>query len=114
MWVTVFSCQFPSPCWFAKNVQGVVRNSTAVNSGKYVLDSAADPNIFERMLEARQRTKRKTVEIVEQLPPLTPFLEKTPAGKIYNLLQEAPEPFVELASYGLGNELLLRVYAKIL
>ena len=71
------------------------------------------PNIFERMLEARQRSKKKTVEIVEKLPPLTPFLEKTPGGKIYNLLTEMPEPFVELASYGLLNEGLLRVYANL-
>ena len=113
MWVMVFNCKYPSPCWFAKNVQGVVRNSTTVNSGEYVLDSDANPNIFQQMLDARQRSKRKTVELIKKLPPLAPQLEKSVPGKIYNLVTEIPEPFVELSSYGLGNELLLRIYAKL-
>ena len=107
-------CKFPSPCWYARNVQNVTKQrQETVNQGQLVLDSKANPNIFERMLEARQRSKKKTVGIIEKLPPLTPFLEKTPAGRIYNLVTEMPTPFVELASYGLLNEGLLRVYANL-
>ena len=84
-----------------------------VNQGQLILDSKSNPSIFDRMLGSRQRSKKKTVEIIEKLPPLTPFLEKTPTGRIYNLVTEMPEPFVELASYGLLNEGLLRVYANL-
>ena len=107
-------CKFPSPCWYARNVQNVTRSrQETVNQGQLILDSKANPSIFDRMLESRQKSKKKTVEIVEKLPPLTPFLEKTPGGRIYNLVTEMPEPFVELASYGLLNEGLLIIYAKL-
>ncbi len=107
------ACRFPSACWYARNVQRVVKSQPTINKGNMVLDSEINKSIFDRMLESRQRSKAKTVEIIEKLPPLTPFLEKTPGGRIYNLLTEMPEPFVELASYGLLNEGLLRVYSNL-
>ena len=107
------ACKFPSACWYARNVQRVVKSQPTINKGNMVLDSEINKSIFDRMLESRQRSKKATVEIIEKLPPLTPFLEKTPGGRIYNLITEVPEPFVELASYGLLNEGLLRVYANL-
>ena len=107
------ACRFPSACWYARNVQRVVKSQPTINKGNIILDSKINKSIFDRMLESRQRSKRKTVEIIEKLPPLTPFLEKTPGGRIYNLLTEMPEPFVELASYCLLNEGLLRVYSNL-
>lgn len=107
-------CKFPTPCWYARNVQNLPRlKQSTTNQGQLILDSEANPNIFEKILEGRQKSKVKTVELIEKLPPLTPAIEKTVPGKFYNLVTEIPEPFVELSSYAFFNEGLLRLYSKI-
>ena len=102
-------CRFPTSCWFARNVQSVVRNNTS-NAGSIVLDS--EENIFQTKLRQRQEINTKIEELIKEAPPLAPSLEKTPYGRIYNLITEAPELFTKGASIAFGNELLLKLAAN--
>tara|TARA_Y100001973_G_C5194828_1_gene333473 strand:+ start:504 stop:842 length:339 start_codon:yes stop_codon:yes gene_type:complete len=105
-------CKYPTPCWYARNVQKIVKGSTPRNAGVISLD---DPmNMFEVKLQALEKRNEKMIELIEKAPPLTPAIEKTPLGRLYNLITEVPEPFVYAASYSFGNELLIRYGAGVL
>ncbi len=102
-------CRFPTPCWYARNVQSIVRNNTS-NAGSIVLDQTE--NTFETKLRQRQEINTTVEELIQEAPPLAPSLEKTPYGRIYNLVTESPELFTKGASIAFGNELLLKLAAK--
>lgn len=105
-------CKFPTPCWYAKNIQKIVKSSKPSNAGITTLD---DPmNMFEVKLQGLEKRNQEIIEFLENAPPLTPAIEKTPLGRVYNLLTEVPEPFVNAASYSFSNELLLRYGAGVL
>lgn len=110
MSVTVI-CKFPSACWYALRVQNIVRNN-ASNQGSISLDDTL--NIFESKLLERSKIDSNIVEFIDSLPPLTPAFEKTPAGRILNLVQEAPEPFIRGSRIAFHNDLLIRLAAKIM
>jgi len=105
----VARCKFPTVCWYARNVQSIVRNNTS-NAGSIVLDSAE--NTFETKLRQRQEINAIVEEFLKEAPPISPAFEKTPTGRIYNLLTETPELFTKAASISFGNELLLKLAAK--
>ena len=109
MWVMVI-CKFPAPCWYARNVQQVIRNNT-INQGSITLDDSL--NRFEMELARRKEIDNEIINFIQQAPPLTPALEKTPYGRVYNLLTEAPEPFVKGARIAFGNDLLIRLAAHL-
>ncbi len=103
-------CKFPTPCWYARNVQQVIRNNT-INQGSVTLDDSL--NRFESELASRKDIDDKIIRFIQEAPPLTPALEKTPYGRIYNLLTEAPEPFVKTSRIAFGNDLLIRLAAHL-
>lgn len=102
-------CKFPTACWFARNVQSIVRNNTS-NAGSIVLDQTE--NRFETKLRQRQEINTRIEELIKEAPPLAPNLEKTLYGRIYNLFTESPELFTSGASIAFGNKLLLKLAAK--
>ena len=101
------TCKFPTACWYAKNIQSVTRNS---NAGKISL--VETENVFETKLRQRQEINTQVEEFLKEAPPISPAFEKTPTGRIYNLLTETPELFTKAASISFGNELLLKLAAK--
>ena len=103
-------CKFPTPCWYARNVQQVIRNNT-INQGSVTLDDSL--NRFEAELARRKEIDNEIINFIQQAPPLTPALEKTPYGRVYNLLTEAPEPFVKASRIAFGNDLLIRLAAHL-
>ena len=54
MSVTV-ACRFPTPCWYARNVQAIARNS---NAGK--ISMVQTENVFQTKLRQRQDERKPT------------------------------------------------------
>lgn len=65
----------------------------------------------QRRLQALENQNAETIAFVENAPPVPPPYDKSPAGKLWDLVQETPEPFVKASSLAFHNELLIRLAA---
>ena len=83
----------------------------AAKEQKEQAKEAAKLTYAQRRLQALENQNAETIAFVENSPPLPPPYDKTPAGKLYDLVTEMPEPFVKASSLAFHNELLIRLAA---